>query len=902
MHSDYEIKCLGLKMVKSKKETSKQSQSQESLQKANNANGYFRTLFSIYSPSVFFLIIAFSVALLFSLRLLRNNINIPAWTIITIIIGIMIATVSIIYTKPHRNLYSRSVTYFDLFLLSFSVAFLISTILCFPCLKLLSMESYLPAYVLSVFMFVCFGLMIIRIICVNCSNKNNKKNYYTISDLLCYDNFPLQKEKCILKDIPVNEDLLHREYIVNRLISAISGLESGGSIAVHGKWGAGKTSLIKHVLDQYMAAISYEILDVWNYSDEKALLTSIIDTIYKNLGIGKDSAIIKSYLKKYVSVFLSSANASFLSNLLEYPSRDNSIISIINNYLVRNNKRTIIVLDNLDRATDEFVMMVYKTVAHLSKLKNVIFICAFDDKRTSEVLNRQHLPNDYLDKLFTITIKVPNPNCYDMYPILSLCLQNYFKHYFKEDYAKLDSTDRKIVRLVINCCDNLRTFILLFNSLSNLLSMNEEKINIADALAVELFKIACPSLISLIVSNSHFFVICHRDYLEYDINPLSDKSQLVTEKKEFVNHNFAFGSPHYKYFDLLNLLFPDFSSFIPGDTISFSTKKRAVEGKRIYSGKYFSMYFEEKETKFELLQEDLTQALTRDGKPAFYRDLDCIFQTHPRSYHPQILRHIQEMENIDELQKEYLLWYLLERYYWFSDYLYSGVHSAKRMAVNIICDLLNDSGYNNQLRFFKKYNENSLEHIVLMKKISRELFRRAEQENEDYDPVLSARLEDYIKKACYQATDIDNLPKIYSQQYYDLGVTQVLVQYEGERFMECLGAGGYNVPNNCFIPIVNDFITTSFDSDYVYYEANLGELEKICHLPDLANHLNGFISRSNNDIIIRKIFSNAYSGWNRTVDNDYEPYLKYPFDDPPSFHDDLLRRSELVRLYRVFES
>ena len=698
---------------------------------------YFKSLYNIFSFGTFALVVGISLGLLFALRLLRNNVNSSAWLTITILSSITAFVIFFLCTRPDKNLLSKSVGYFDLFLASFFVTFFFATILCAPYFKLLSMESWIPFFVALGFFIVLTGAIIFRAIYVNHFSSKMENGYLMLSDIVDKGKMPNDRSKCILKDTPVNYDLLDRKYLIDRLSNAIDALRDGGTIAVNGKWGSGKTTIIQNALDSREDKIPYDVIDVWNYSDEKAFFTSVINTVYRNLDIGKDTAVIQSHLQDYLSAFLSTTGNSFFSGLFDATSPDNSIIDVINDYLVQNGKKLILIIDNLDRASDDFILIVYRTIAHLSKLKNVIYICVFDDARASKALNGKGIDYSFLEKIFSITIRVPNPDSSDIYKIAYSGIDNYFSKYFPAEYQACDNIDKAIIKLVINRCENLRSFIVLFNAISNVFSTNFYKINIIDTIAILSLRINCPDLVTLIETNPHMFVICHRGFLDKKLLHSNSKNELREEKKEFIEKYFSFDKPFFKYSDLLDSLFPNFRTYASGDDVKNEVVQRSNNGRRIYSGKYFTMYFNEKEANSPELSDDLKQMLSQSDSTMFYRLMDDYFDRCSPINQTKVLKEIIEiLHDNQDVNKSNILWYMLSRYYWFSDYPFLKSVSARELSVKIIAEVLRTIGKKEITWFLDYYERYRIGDLVLMDKISDELLNS--ESKADSEEVVSA--------------------------------------------------------------------------------------------------------------------------------------------------------------------
>ncbi|HHD75169.1 MAG TPA: hypothetical protein ENL00_05060, partial [Nitratifractor sp.] len=118
------------------------------------------------------------------------------------------------------------------------------------------------------------------------------------------------------------------------------------------------------------------------------------------------------FAKKYKTIF------SFKNFDAEIGLRD-EFTNEINDFISHMGK-VVIFIDDLDRCKDEDIFKIMQTVNYLSSIKNVFIVMAVDKERVVAALRRHYttehikeeeskkLAEDYLEKIFNITIKIPD--------------------------------------------------------------------------------------------------------------------------------------------------------------------------------------------------------------------------------------------------------------------------------------------------------------------------------------------------------------------------------------------------------------------------------------------------------------------------------------------------------------
>lgn len=244
---------------------------------------------------------------------------------------------------------------------------------------------------------------------------------------------------CADKPIITSEqDLLGRVDFSRHLAQAIC--ENDGSdglvIGMYGKWGTGKTSII-NMMFEYIDNLYLEnsvrnkpILikfSPWNYSDKNDLINMYFkvlkNEIYKK-GEGKFRKIIGRALREYVKAIdeLNADNKTKSSNsiilkalatigadfLMQEPDLEETKRRL-EEKLTESKQRILVVIDDIDRLTNEQIRDVFQLVKQVADFPNVTYILVMDRDIVASALNEIHNidGNEYLEKIVQVPFVIP---------------------------------------------------------------------------------------------------------------------------------------------------------------------------------------------------------------------------------------------------------------------------------------------------------------------------------------------------------------------------------------------------------------------------------------------------------------------------------------------------------------
>ena len=271
---------------------------------------------------------------------------------------------------------------------------------------------------------------------------------------------------------------------------------------------------------------------------------------------------------------------------------------MINNYIKKSNKRIVFIIDNIDRAEKENVMLIFKLVNNIFDFKNITYILAFDDEQIKRIMKEDlNIDYNYLKKIVQLEIKLPKIDKEVKRNLIDQCIKNVIK-LNTSGINELDEMIKHISYIV----DDIRDLKRFINSAIEFTYRTNRFLNIIDILGIELIKIQNIKLYETIWKNKEYFI-------SEDCYIYKKKGRLYTSDKdleEFNNKgkelfdNIFESSENSKYINLLSDLFPNVERYnskgILKDTKTINSlpknKYREVNRRRsVCSGKFFEIYF-----------------------------------------------------------------------------------------------------------------------------------------------------------------------------------------------------------------------------------------------------------------------------------------------------------------------
>jgi predicted KAP-like P-loop ATPase len=344
-------------------------------------------------------------------------------------------------------------------------------------------------------------------------------------------------------------------------------------ISLEGEWGSGKTTLINFIKEDLKnKKDKVEILDFnpWLITGIEQIIKVFFDELIKVLSYGSFSVKwnedIKKDLQTLVSLILpDKINIDVGLVKLGYkpkdallPKNEKTLAQIkekINEYLKDSGKKIVVIIDDIDRLTDQETELIFRLTKGIADFDNLIYILLYDKGIVSKSLEKFKSENGqkYLEKIVQYPLTVPKPH--------KTTIKNLLFKELDEILAKLDIEEIKYifnqdtwgqVQEVIN--KYIRT-VRDINQIINIISFEypiiATEVDFTDFFVISLIKLKNHALYELIQNKPNDFLI--------DRKKVFDPEGEVTKS---IQENFQNNMEEFHGFkDLLEIIFPIFSDY-----------------------------------------------------------------------------------------------------------------------------------------------------------------------------------------------------------------------------------------------------------------------------------------------------------------------------------------------------
>ncbi len=209
----------------------------------------------------------------------------------------------------------------------------------------------------------------------------------------------------------------------------------GTTIALHGPWGSGKSSVV-NLVRASLSQMGNDKLIVsdfkcWWYRGEEALALAFLQSLHGALrnGLGdKVKDLVPSITQRLlqagpvIGAAVSLASGAPLTPLFSgaskfvstfFPKGDTleKLFGKLAKILAEEDRRFLIVIDDIDRLSPEEALAIFRLVKSVGRLPNVIYLLVFD-RDLAESAVRQHFPSEgphFLEKIIQAGFEVPAP-------------------------------------------------------------------------------------------------------------------------------------------------------------------------------------------------------------------------------------------------------------------------------------------------------------------------------------------------------------------------------------------------------------------------------------------------------------------------------------------------------------
>jgi len=440
------------------------------------------------------------------------------------------------------------------------------------------------------------------------------------------------------------EDLLDRASFARSLGDAILKYEQKDSIVLGllGTWGSGKTSVVNmalehidHVYKDSTDKIGPLVLkfNPWNYADQDQLIRQFfrqLSITLRRSDYGANAEKIGEIVEKYASLLdplTCIPNYSLITTIFagvlrffgqslsrwgNLKSNDlNSIKSELNELLDKQERKIIIIIDDIDRLNDTEIRQIFQLVKSLGDFHNTIYILPFDKKVAVSALDRvqESFGLEYLEKVVQVPLEVPLIHKREVDKLLFSQIDTLIN---EVQHEKWDSVRWGNIYLdgLTHFFRTIRDVNRYINSLRFSLEMVQKEVDVIDFLAITGLQVFVPEVYYGVRDGKEVFSGILESTSGAGAGP---REQIKARCDEVISKTDKY--PQEKVKELLKLLFPKLQSIYGNfyyDSQSLGEWRRSG---RICSPDTFEVFFRLSIPKDEISKTELEEILSVAGHP-----------------------------------------------------------------------------------------------------------------------------------------------------------------------------------------------------------------------------------------------------------------------------------------------
>jgi len=237
----------------------------------------------------------------------------------------------------------------------------------------------------------------------------------------CLSLLPPLSKKFTKTDIILEKDHLYRENLADSLTKLIKNRLANDDnnlnrIAIKGEWGSGKTDLLHRItkrlqnIDQDGITYSVQLVSPWLSEDKIKAHAVITKGLEKAFGVWSPNT---SVIAKWISPILSMVGVKLPGKTLTSALTNSdsflkeASLRLINEEFIRKNKRAVIIVDDMERASKEAIRSIFPSLNSLKSLKSCCFIFAIDPERMCSSFTSALETQGYINKVFDLQFSLP---------------------------------------------------------------------------------------------------------------------------------------------------------------------------------------------------------------------------------------------------------------------------------------------------------------------------------------------------------------------------------------------------------------------------------------------------------------------------------------------------------------
>lgn len=331
-----------------------------------------------------------------------------------------------------------------------------------------------------------------------------------------------------LADLPINSfnrDILDRKTFVKDLFKQINTYKYKETltIAIYAGLGEGKTTVLNLLKEtiKTSAPNQYIIIDFnpWHYKDENAITQGFFYEFKTSIHRGVFDEAGEA-LKKYSQILqFGTPKVALHRKLTHIEESLSELTEKINNAIERQNKKIIVLIDEIDRLSKPAILKVFELVQSSAKFRNTIYILSFDVGKVADVLSEEGGIN-FLEKIVQNSIRLPASEKNTIRQFLyqqidSILKKNSFdvseRQKIMQRFAY--SYESKLETIM----KNLRDVKFFLNSFKLSFAPVKTEVNVFDFLILSLIRAFFPNIYSDICTNPEHYIAMDKSQKDFPL-------------------------------------------------------------------------------------------------------------------------------------------------------------------------------------------------------------------------------------------------------------------------------------------------------------------------------------------------------------------------------------------------
>lgn len=416
----------------------------------------------------------------------------------------------------------------------------------------------------------------------------------------------------LISERDVDYDLLDRTAVIKQLETSLKSVNADHSIVIglEGEWGQGKTTIlniVKRRIKEKEDIIIIDDFDPWMFGTQEAMLSAMYDTILFNTGMRYGYLRNKKAIKNLSKVIANIPSIGGVASSLVFSEggsveQTKKLKRDIKEYLEKNNKQCLFIIDNIERAESDKVIFLFKVIGTIFDLPNIVYILSYSKKRMTDIFEKTlKIDSNYIEKIIQQELAVPRFSEERMRDVIERCVYNYISLAAKR---QVQNGYDDLTNMLVDQVKDLRQLKRLLNSAFFTALNSNNNLNKKTLLIIETIRFMAPEIYYSIWKNREYFISYHQQYDASALKLTLDKRSSDEKRKKFFDNLFENNGV---YKDVLASIFPSVEMYDRGyNTSSMYDKSEDVDiEKSIASTKYFSLYFSYSSNEFSRIEEDV---------------------------------------------------------------------------------------------------------------------------------------------------------------------------------------------------------------------------------------------------------------------------------------------------------